>query len=107
MLGLANKQQVESGYGWPRNDQGIYLIQGRDGWVMNVLDPGEHKKNSSFRFSPGEVMEMEYDPSSGTLRYENKTSNLSYTLKNIKQQEGNPLHFCVVMLNKDEQVEII
>ena len=50
---------------------------------------------------------MEYDPSSGTLNLENRSKNMSHTLKNIKQQEGNPLHFCVEMCWKDDQVEIV
>ena len=50
---------------------------------------------------------MEYNPSSGTLRVENRSKNTSHTLKNIKQQEGNPLHFCVHISDKDEQVAIV
>ena len=50
---------------------------------------------------------MEYCSSSGTLRYENKTKNTSHTLKSIREIQGNPLHFCVSMGNKDEQVEIV
>ena len=106
-LGLAHQQQiVESGYQIPMNSQGVYTI-GNDGYVSNVLDPGEDGKYSSFRFSPGEEVEMEYDPSSGTLRVENKNKSMSHTLKNIKQQEGNPLHFCVHLWNKDDHVEIV
>ena len=106
-LGLAHKQQmVESGYKLPQNDQGVYLIQG-NGWVINVLDPGEQNKCSSLRFSPGEEVEMEYCSSSGTLTYQNKTKNTSHTLKNIREIQGNPLHFCVAILYKDDQVEIV
>ena len=107
-LGLAHKQQMmQSGYQWPKNSQGVYLIQGDSGCVYNVLDPRENRKYSSLRFSPGEVVEMEYDPPSETLRYQNKSRNINHTLKNIKQQEGNPLHLCVLMHNKDDQVEIL
>ena len=107
-MGLGHKQQmVEGGYKWPKNYQGVYLIRGSDGWVCNVLDPGEDNTHSSFRFSPGEEVEMEYDPSSRTLTYQNKTKNTSHTLKNIREIEGNSLHFCVAMLYKDEQVEIV
>ena len=98
---------VQSGYGWSSNYQGVYLICGGNGWIYNVLDPGEHNKYSSFRFSSGEVVEMEYDPFSGTLRLENRSKNLSHTLKKIKQQAGSSLHFCFSMYHNDDLVEIV
>ena len=68
-LGLAHKQQMtESAYGWPKNNQGVYVVFGYNGWVYNVLDPEKHLKNTSFRFSTGDVVEMEYDPCSRSLR---------------------------------------
>ena len=51
-LGLAHKQQMEqSSYDRPKNDQGVYLIYGGHGYVHNVLDPKEHGKDCSLRFS--------------------------------------------------------
>ena len=106
LIGLAHKQQVQgSGYTWPQNDQGVYVIR-YDGNVYNALDPEQNKKYFSFEFSSGDVVELEYESSSGTLRVENKARSISHILRKIKEEAENPLHFCVFM-NNGNQVQIL
>ena len=74
---------VECEYKWPKNQQGVYTIGGAHGFVYNVLDPSQHGKGSSFRFYNNEVVEMEYDPFSKCLIFENKTRHISHTIAKV------------------------
>ena len=51
---------------------------------------------------------MEYDRSACALKMSNKTQNTQHTLRNIKEVEGNPLHYCArLWCALDEAVEIL
>lgn len=84
-IGLAQKKQiVETGYRWPSDFKGVYVIRGKDGYVRNICDTDEHRKESLFRFSSGDTVEMDYNPSQHALRVENKTKSTSHTLRKIR-----------------------
>jgi len=105
-VGLGRRQELEkTKYGWPSNDEGVYIIRGFNGWVCNHLDSSQDGKKSDFRFSSGDTVEMSYDPKAMELKVDNITKNLRHTLKNINNTKD--LHYCVNTRYLNDEVEIV
>lgn len=69
---------------------------------------GKNYKKRGSRYSTGEIVRVEFNPTTGTVTYTNSKKDVLYKQETgIKSSEKSLINFCVLMDNPNQEVSIV
>ena len=89
-----------------RVENGLYLCGCNTGSIYNSSDIQQNLKQGRFRFTTGDVVEIEADREKMVITLRNLNKELEEKLKFV-EQKGDELYFCISAYGQDTEVAIV